>query len=128
MKLPALEDLIDLHAESIARFGGARGLRDRGALDASLARAGNIVAYGEHGTDAVDVAVGVCASICRNHAFIDGNKRIAFLALGIILELNGFYLDVRENDAISAMTKLASSAMSEEEFTNWVRTGVVKAF
>ncbi len=121
MKLPDVEDLIEIHAESIEAFGGAPGLRDRGALEASLARAAHIIAYSEQAVDVVDIAAAVCASICRNHAFVDGNKRIAFIALGIILELNGFYLDARETEAEAVMMKLAGGALPESELREWVR-------
>ena len=127
MRLPDIDDLIELHADCIETFGGAPGIRDRGALEGSLARAAHIIAYTNHEVDVVDVAAAVCASICRNHAFIDGNKRIAFIALGIILELNGFYLDARELDAEATMMKLASGMLPEDEFKAWVRVSAVPA-
>lgn len=126
MKLPDIDDLIEFQAQSIEMFGGAPGLRDRGALEASLARAEHLIAYAEHEVDAVVIASAICASICRNHAFVDGNKRIAFIALGIILELNGFYLDAREIDAESHMMGLASGALGEADFAAWIRASVIE--
>lgn len=119
--LPALDALIELHAESIETYGGAPGLRDSGALDASLARARHILSYSERPVDVVDVAASVCASICRNHPFVDGNKRIAFIAAGVILDLNGLYLDARESEATETMTALAAGLLSETALTDWVR-------
>ena len=127
MRLPDIDDLIEFHAMSIETFGGAPGVRDRGALEGSLARAEHLIAYAEQEVDVVDVAAAVCASICRNHAFVDGNKRIAFIALGIILELNGCYLDAREIDAETIMMKLAAGTLPEDEFTAWVRVSVIPA-
>ncbi len=126
MKLPDIDDLIEFQAQSIETFGGAPGLRDRGALEASLARAEHLIAYAEDEADTIAVASAVCASICRNHAFIDGNKRIAFIALGIILELNGFYLDARETDAQRRMMSLASGTLGEDAFAAWVRDSVME--
>ena len=125
MKLPDIDDLIELHEESIETFGGIPGVRDRGALESSLARAAQIIAYAERDVDVVDLAAEICASICRNHAFVDGNKRIAFIALGINLELNGFYLDAREADAESTMMQLAGGALTEDDFQAWVRSTAI---
>ncbi|WP_088346069.1 MULTISPECIES: type II toxin-antitoxin system death-on-curing family toxin [Rhodomicrobium] len=124
MKLPDADALIEFHAESIESFGGAPGLRDRGALEASLARADHILAYAGDDPDAVDVACAVCASLCRNHAFVDGNKRIALIALGVVLELNGFYLDAREHDAADIMMRLASGTLAEDALKSWVRANI----
>ena len=125
MKLPDIDALIEFHGESIESFGGAPGLRDRGALEASLARAQHILAYSDDDPDAVDIACAVCASLCRNHPFVDGNKRIALIALGVILELNGAYLDAREQDAADIMTRLAAGVLAEEELKAWVRANSV---
>jgi death-on-curing protein len=125
VKLPDVDDLIELQEESIETFGGIPGVRDRGALESSLARAAQIIAYAERDVDVVDLAAAICASICRNHAFVDGNKRIAFIALGIILELNGFYLDAREADADSTMMQLARGALTEDDFRAWVRATAI---
>jgi death-on-curing protein len=124
VRLPPIEAVIDLHAEWIAEFGGAPGLSDRGLLEGSLGRAGQIMAY-EPDADVAVVAAAVCASICRNHPFVDGNKRAAFGALGVILGLNGLYLDVAESEATRAMMALAAGEMQEEAFRQWVVSNVI---
>ena len=75
--------------------------------------------------DLAVIAAAVCASICRNHPFIDGNKRAAFGALGVILGLNGLYLDVAENEATRVMFALAASEMSEDAFRIWASANVI---
>lgn len=117
---PPLEAIIDLHAELLGEHGGAPGLRDRGALEASLARARQILAYGEGGVAVTDLAAAVCVSILRNHPFVDGNKRAGFAALGIILLLNDLYLDVSESEATRVIVGVAAGDISEGEFQHWV--------
>ena len=119
LRLPPAQAIIDLHSEWIADYGGASGLRDRGALEASLGRASQLAAYEADATIPI-IAAAVCISICRNHPFIDGNKRAAFGTLGVILGLNGHYLDVAEHDATRVMFALAAGEMPEEEFRRWV--------
>lgn len=117
---PPIEAIIDLHAELLAEHGGAPGLRDRGALEASLARAHQIVAYGEKHITVFDLAAAVCVSILRNHPFVDGNKRAGFVALGMILHMNGLHLDVSEREAADMILSVAASERSEDEFRQWV--------
>ena len=124
LRLPPIEAIIDLHSEWIGEFGGAPGLQDRGALEGSLGRAEQIVAY-EADAEIPVIAAAVCASICRNHPFVDGNKRAAFGALGIILGLNGLYLDVSESEATRVMMALAAGEMPEEGFRRWVLSNVL---
>lgn len=120
-RLPPPDALIDLQRELIERHGGAHGLRDRGLLDQCMARPRQLEAYGETAVDAVTVAAALCISLCRNHAFVDGNKRIAFMGLGVTLALNGLYLDAAESDATDVMLRLAAGEIAESEFEAWVR-------
>jgi len=117
---PPIEAIIDLHAELLAEHGGVPGLRDRGALEASVARALQIMAYGDERITVFDLASAVCVSILRNHPFVDGNKRAGFAALGMILHMNGLYLDVSERAAIEMIVSVAAGTRSEDEFRRWV--------
>ena len=89
--------LLILHDESLAEHGGASGLRDEGLLDSALARPLNLLAYGE--PDAADLAAAYGLGLAKNHAFVDGNKRAAFLAVGLFLALNGHRLVASQPDA-----------------------------
>ena len=124
LRLPPIQAVIDLHSEWIADYGGAPGVRDKGALEGSLARASQLMAYDPEANLAV-IAAAVCVSICRNHPFIDGNKRAAFGTLGVILGLNGYYLDVSEREATRAMIALAAGEMPEEQFRAWVSSNIL---
>ncbi|OIQ77164.1 toxin Doc [mine drainage metagenome] len=111
--------LLLLHDESLAEHGGAPGLRDEGLLDSALARPLNLVAYGEPDLAALAAAYGV--GLAKNHAFVDGNKRAAFLAVGLFLALNGQRLAATQADATLTMLAIASGALGEDEFAAWIR-------
>lgn len=117
---PPLRALLDLHDELLAEHGGAPGLRDAGALESSLARPYQLIADGDDTLTIFDLAAALCASICRNHPFVDGNKRAAIVALGVTLGLNGFELDTTEREAADRILTLAAGTQSEAEFRDWV--------
>lgn len=112
--------LLLLHDESLAEHGGAPGLRDEGLLESALARPLNLLAYGEPDVAALAAAYGV--GLAKNHAFVDGNKRAAFLAVGLFLALNGQRLATTQADATLTMLAVASGDMSEDAFAAWIRS------
>ena len=84
------EALILLHDESLAEHGGAAGIRDRGLFEPALARPINLALYEQ--PDVFDLAASYAHGLAKNHPFVDGNKRCAFLAAGLFLALNaGFW-------------------------------------
>lgn len=112
--------LVLLHDESLAEHGGRAGLRDEGLLDSALARAANLAAYGE--PDFADLAATYALGLAKNHAFVDGNKRAAFLAMGLFLYLNGHRLVASQSDATLTMLGVAGGSVSETELAAWVRS------
>jgi death on curing protein len=115
--------LMLLHEESLVQFGGASGLRDEGLLDSALARPVNKFLY-ERCDDiaAFDAAYGF--GLARNHAFVDGNKRAAFLAIGVFLAINGKALHADPVDAIQTMLALAAGSLDESSMEEWVRRNI----
>ena len=111
--------LLLLHDESLSIHGGASGMRDEGLLDSALARPLNIVAYGE--PDVADLAAACGFGLAKNHPYIDGNKRTAFLAVGLFLRLNGQRLVASQTDATLTMLQVAGSELSEPAFADWLR-------
>ena len=111
--------LLLLHDESLAEHGGAAGLRDEGLLDSALARPLNLNAYGT--PDFADLAASYAIGLAKNHAFVDGNKRAAFLAAGLFLHLNGYRLCVSQADATLTMLAVAAGEMDEAGFADWLR-------
>lgn len=111
--------LLLLHEESLARFGGACGMRDEGLLDSALARPENLQAYQPECTLA-DLAAAYAFGLAKNHAFLDGNKRVAFLAMGVFLAINGFRLIAGQLDAIRVMLAVAAGEMDESSLSAWI--------
>ena len=108
-----------LHDESLAMHGGASGLRDEGLLDSALARPQNLAAYGS--TDLAALCASHAAGLSQNHPFVDGNKRAAFLAVGLCLGLNGHRLAASQAEATVAMFGLAGGEFDEATFAAWLR-------
>jgi death-on-curing protein len=111
--------LMLLHDESLALHGGASGLRDEGLLDSALARPQNVAVYGD--PDLADPAAAYAYGLAKNHPFIDGNKRAAFLAAGLCLALNGWRLTASQADATVAVMTLAAGDLEESAFAAWLR-------
>lgn len=111
--------LLVLHDESLAEHGGASGLRDEGLLDSALARPLNLLPYGD--PDAADLAASYGLGLAKNHAFVDGNKRAAFLEVGLFLTLNGYRLNASQTDATLTVMSLAAGEIDEAEFARWIR-------
>lgn len=109
-----------LHGAALARFGGAPGLRDEGLLESALARPKNAFLH-DRKLDLAALAAAYAFGIAKNHPFVDGNKRAAFLACGLFLELNGRRLTATPLDAYAAVVALAGGTLGEEEFARWVR-------
>jgi death-on-curing protein len=118
--------LLLLHEESLAEFGGARGLRDEGLLESALARPQNAYTYSPKITIA-ELAASYAFGLAKNHAFVDGNKRAAFLSIGLFLEINGYRLEADQVDAIQTMLTAASGELTEEGLAAWIaRHSVVR--
>jgi death-on-curing protein len=111
--------LLLLHEESLSEFGGARGLRDEGLLESALARPRNTHAYNPAATLA-ELAASYCYGIAKNHAFVDGNKRAAFLCVGLFLAINGYRLTAAQVDAIETMLGVAAGTVTEPELALWI--------
>ncbi|MDJ0692524.1 MAG: type II toxin-antitoxin system death-on-curing family toxin [Xenococcaceae cyanobacterium MO_188.B32] len=108
-----------LHGESLAEHGGLAGIRDEGLLMSALARPQNLFAY-ENVTDISRLAAAYAYGITKNHPFVDGNKRAAFLSIGLFLALNGFILEVEPSVAVNTMLALAAGNLNEVELTKWI--------
>ncbi|MBK9654203.1 MAG: type II toxin-antitoxin system death-on-curing family toxin [Rhodanobacteraceae bacterium] len=113
------EALILLHDESLAEHGGAAGIRDRGLFESALARPVNLALY-EH-PDVFDLAASYAHGLAKNHPFVDGNKRCAFLAAGLFLAMNGTRLAASQVDATTTMLALAAGDIDEASYAAWLR-------
>jgi len=112
--------LLLLHEESLSTFGGAAGLRDEGLLDSALHRPRNLHELGGV-SDLSALAAAYAHGLSRNHPFVDGNKRAAFLAIGVFLAINGRRLTASPVEAVVAMTALAAGELDEPTLAAWIR-------
>ena len=122
MKRPAWllrETIIVLHEQLLASFGGAVGIRDQGLLDSALARPENRFTYGK--ATIFDLAAAYAFGLIKNHAFVDGNKRIGFAAAVVFLEANGYRFQAGEADAVVRTLALAASEMTESDYSDWMK-------
>lgn len=113
-----LDIVLDFHAEQLALFGGADGVRDLGLLESALARPQNKLAYGE--TELAVLAAAYGFGIARNHPFIDGNKRTAFASMVVFLGLNRMDLDASPEAATAMMLALAAGEIGEDVLARWI--------
>ena len=112
--------VLAIHDEQIAEHGGLAGGRDLALLLSALARPQHLEAYGN--PDVADLAAAYAFGIARNHAFLDGNKRTAWVVAETFLLKNGFELIAGDRDGVTAMLAVAEGTMSEPEFAIWLRT------
>ncbi len=113
-----------VHDEQLAEHGGAAGTRDTTLLESALARPLQLAAYGE--PDAAALAASYGYGLARNHPFIDGNKRTAFVAVELFLALNGFALTADDVACVLTMLDVAAGEISEESFADWVRRHITR--
>jgi death-on-curing protein len=118
-----VEQVEILHSEVIAFAGGSDGLRDRGLLESAVSRAENRAYYDPVATLA-SVAASLSLGLIKNHAFIDGNKRVGLAALVAFLRLNGHRLICPVGEEIAMVQKAAASEVNEDEWTAWVESVV----
>ena len=111
--------LLAVHEEQLAEHGGAAGVRDLGLFESALARPQNVAAYGN--PDAADLAASYGVGLAKNHPFIDGNKRTAFVAVELFLALNGHDLVADDADCVLTMLAVAAGSLDEPGFAAWLR-------
>ena len=112
------EFIIAVHERLISDHGGTSGLRDEGLLESALAKPRHRFHYGA--PSLTELAAAYAVGIAKNHAFVDGNKRTAFVAAVVFLERNGVHFNASEAEATIAMLRVAASSMTEKRFVRWL--------
>jgi death-on-curing protein len=110
--------VLDFHAEQLALFGGADGIRDLGLLESALGRPQNKYSYGETNLAVLAAAYGF--GIARNHPFVDGNKRTALASMIVFLNLNKLDLDAPQEAATAIVLALAAGEIGEDVLGRWI--------
>jgi len=125
MIFPEFEDVLELHRRLIEHSGGSTGLRDRGLLESALAQPRMTFGGQDLYPTIVEKASSYCFSLCKGHAFIDGNKRIGHAGMEQFLVTNGFELAAGVDEQESIILRLAASDLSRDDFTEWLRGRIV---
>jgi len=110
-----------VHDRQIARHGGASGLRDLNLLETACARPINKAEYGE--ADVFELAAAYAFGIAKAHAFVDGNKRTAFVISITFLRLNGYTFRPDPGKGVAMMEYIATGAVTEMDFAKWLQSG-----
>ncbi len=113
-----------IHEHLLAEHGSASGIRDEGLLDSALANPVNRFHYGE--TDLIALAAAYAHALSRNHPFVDGNKRVAFVVAVTFLELNGFRFTAPESEVVERTLTLAAREIGEAEYAAWLKERTTK--
>ena len=112
-----------IHFDQLRVHGGLSGLRDENALESALARPRNRALYGD-ASDLATIAAAYGYGLVTSHPFVDGNKRVGFLAMYVFLGLNGLELSADEPEVVDLMVALAAGRSSEEDLVVWLRNHV----
>ena len=119
---PTLQETLELHGQLILRFGGSAGVRDLGLLQSALVRPQT----GYYDTLSMQAAA-LLQSLCQNHCFVDGNKRVAFACTAIFLRMNGYRLSVHPDDGESFMIdQIIQKKIAIEDIASWLESGMKK--
>jgi death-on-curing protein len=114
-----------VHNRQLSEHGGPEGVRDPNALESALARPQHLAAYGN--PDAAALAAAYAFGIARNHAFVDGNKRTAWVVARLFLKANNIRFAADRQEAIRTVLALAAGELSEEELADWFRERIQPA-
>jgi len=119
------DQVVAIHSRQLRRFGGAAGLRDDGLLRSAIERPLNKWHY-EQGK-LPELAAAYAFGLAKNHAFVDGNKRIAFMSMMVFLRRNGVRFAPDQAHATKIIMSLAAGEVSEESLARWIRDNWPKA-
>ena len=108
-----------IHFQQLQRFGGLYGVRDEGIIDSALARPRNQWVYQDQ-ADLAMLAAAYGYGLARGHGYLDGNKRVAFVAMAVFLDINGWNLEAPEPDVVRIMIAVAAGDLSEVDLAAWV--------
>ena len=114
--------VIAIHSRQIAEHGGQDGIRDESLLESALNRPQMRLAYGDPPPDICELAASYAHGIAKNHPFLDGNKRSAFVVYRLFLKLHGVEINASREDRYLQMLSLAPGEHTEESFAAWLRT------
>ena len=117
--------LLAIQSELLNRFGGLAGIRDEGLLDSAINKPKNLFAYGQ--PTVFELAASYATGLVKNHPFLDGNKRIGFMAAYVFLGANGWSLEATEEEAVLETLALAAGERAEVDYAAWLARNSVES-
>jgi death-on-curing protein len=117
--------LLAIQSELLNRFGGLAGIRDEGLLDSAINKPKNLFAYGQ--PTVFELAASYATGLVKNHPFLDGNKRIGFMAAYVFLGANGWSLEATEEEAVLETLALAAGERAEADYAAWLARNSVES-
>ena len=117
-----VEQVLLMHAEVVSQTGGSQGIRDQGAIESAVSQPRMSFGGSELYPTLAEKAAALGFSLVSNHPFVDGNKRIGWVALKAFLNLNGCTIQVKSDEAEQIVLRLAAGELPREEWTSWVQT------
>ncbi len=121
MRYLSVAEVIELHRRVVVQSGGSEGIRDRSGLYSAVGQPLQTFGGEDLYPTIVEKAAALGFFLCRNHAFVDGNKRIGHASLEVTLVLNGFELAASVDEQERIMLEVADGRLTREDFTEWVR-------
>lgn len=109
-----------IHLDILRSLGGAHGVRDPALIDSALGRPRNRLAY-DQSVDIAELAAAYGCGIAKNHGYLDGNKRTAYLVMYAFFRVNGYRIDAHEADVVALMISVADGSTSEKQLAEWLR-------
>jgi len=122
----SIELALAIHRRQLAEHGGADGVRDVNLLNSALARPRHLFSYSDPTPDIPELAAAYAFGIAKNHAFIDGNKRTAYVVCRTFLVLNGFDMTAPALDRYEKFLAVAAGSLSEAELTKWLQSNIAR--
>ena len=122
-KWVALSVVLAIHDEQLAEHGGGAGLRDEGLLESALSRPRNLFSY--ENADVPRLAAAYAYGICKNHPFVDGNKRASLVVAELFLAMNGVGLDATDLECVEFWRSLAAGEVDEQRLALWFKQHIV---
>jgi death-on-curing protein len=119
-------EVLELHRRILDQTGGSAGIRDRSALFSAVAQPMQTFGGADLYPTLIDKAAALGYFLCRNHPFIDGNKRVAHASLEVMLVLNGSELSAGVDEQEQVMLSVAEGTISREQFADWVRNVTIQ--
>ncbi len=120
------EFILHFHRQLLSEYSGRPGLRDEGLLESALAQAQMTIDGKYLHPDIFEMAAAYGYHICQNHAFIDGNKRLALVAIDTFLQMNGWELIADEKETYITILRLAAGELNKQQLSKWIREYVQK--